>query len=100
MTRSYTGTPYFAESEPAYSCHAGHPFLFKPDVIAEVNGAVGAFVIHTVSTAPPPGTSALSPGNDSTTDQDPIVPDGLFANGFENAPALLTVPGAAKALLD
>ena len=70
------------------------------DVIAEVNGTVGAFVIHTVSTAPPPGTSALSPGNDSTTDQDPIVPDGLFANGFENAPTFLTVPGAAKALLD
>ena len=69
------------------------------DVMATVNGSVGAFVSNTVSTAPPSGTTALDTSNDSATDQDPIVPVGIFLDGFEDLqPPTLTVPGAKAAL--
>jgi alpha-tubulin suppressor-like RCC1 family protein len=69
------------------------------DVMATVNGSVGAFVSNTVSTAPPIGTTALDTSNDSATDQDPIVSIGIFFNGFEDPQRqTLTVPGAEAAL--
>ncbi len=68
------------------------------DLLAEVNGAVGAFVTNTATVSTPAGTTALNTGNDSATDQDPIVPEGMFANGFENSSTALTVPMAREAL--
>lgn len=69
------------------------------DLIATVDGTVGAFVTNTASVAAPAGTTALDTANDSATDSDPIVPLGLFADGFEGeAAASLSVPGAAAAL--
>lgn len=68
------------------------------DLLAEVNGTVGAFVINTATITPPAGTTALNPANDSATDQDPIVPDGLFADSFEGATTSLTVPMADEVL--
>jgi hypothetical protein len=46
----------------------------------------------------PAATTGLNPANDSATDQDPIVPNGLFANGFEGVPGALTAPDAKAAL--
>ncbi|MBK8285973.1 MAG: DUF11 domain-containing protein [Ahniella sp.] len=68
------------------------------DLLAEVNGAIGAFVTNTATVSTPAGTTALNPGNDSGTDQDAIVPEGIFANGFENSATVLTVPKAKEAL--
>jgi uncharacterized repeat protein (TIGR01451 family) len=69
------------------------------DVMAEVDGVVNAFVTNTATIAAPGGVTALNTGNDSATDQDPIVPVGLFADGFETSSTpLLGVPGAAEAL--
>lgn len=68
------------------------------DVMAEVDGSVGAFVTNTASTAPPVGTTALDTSNDSATDQDPIVPIGILTDGFESAGQGFTVNGASEAL--
>lgn len=69
------------------------------DVIAEVDGAVGGFVTNTASVAAPAGTTALNTGNDTATDEDPIVPVGVFRDGFEaGSGSGVTVPGADKAL--
>jgi uncharacterized repeat protein (TIGR01451 family) len=69
------------------------------DLMAEVDGSVGSFVTNTARIDVPAGVAGLDAGNDSATDQDSIVPDGVFADGFENAASALTVPGAAAALL-
>jgi uncharacterized repeat protein (TIGR02543 family) len=69
------------------------------DVMATVSGSVGAFVNNTVTTAPPNGTTALNTANDSATDQDLIVPIGIFVDGFEaSSRQPLTVSGAAAAM--
>jgi uncharacterized repeat protein (TIGR01451 family) len=70
------------------------------DLMAEVDGSVGSFVTNTARIDVPAGVAGLDASNDSATDQDSIVPDGVFADGFENAASALTVPGAAAALLD
>ncbi|MBK8287196.1 MAG: DUF11 domain-containing protein [Ahniella sp.] len=65
------------------------------DVLGTVDGTVGAFVTNTASVAVPNTLNDPSPGNNSATDQDPILSIGLFADGFENSSrANLTVPGA------
>lgn len=68
------------------------------DVTAEVDGSVGAFVANTASTAPPANITALDTGNDSATDQDPIVPIGIMTDGFESSEPGITVIGAKAAL--
>lgn len=69
------------------------------DVMAEVDGNVGAFVTNIASVVVPNGTTAINTSNDSATDQDPLVPIGVFSDGFETAPAqVLTVPGAEQAM--
>jgi hypothetical protein len=68
------------------------------DVVAEVDGSVGAFVTNSASVTLPIGISALDTANDTATDQDPIVPIGLFLDGFETATPPPTVPGAVQAL--
>ena len=51
-----------------------------------------------MTATPPAGTTALDPGNDSATDQDPIEPVGILADGFESPAVPPTVPGAAQSL--
>lgn len=68
------------------------------DVMAEVGGGSDAFVTNTASVSAPMGITELNTGNDNATDQDPIVPVGVFSNGFEDAINVLTVPMAEEAL--
>lgn len=56
------------------------------DVIAVVDGSVGALVSNRAQVQVPAGVTALVPGNDSATDEDVIVSVGIFADGYENAP--------------
>jgi uncharacterized repeat protein (TIGR01451 family) len=70
------------------------------DVMAEVDGSVGAFVINTASASLPAGITELNTGNNSATDQDAIVALGIFANGFEAVAMPPTVPGATEAMRD
>jgi uncharacterized repeat protein (TIGR01451 family) len=68
------------------------------DVMAVVDGSEGAFVSNVVTIATPAGVTALDTSNDSAIDQDPIVPIGLFVDGFEAVPTkVLTVRTAARA---
>ena len=69
------------------------------DVMATVDAAVNQTVINTATIAPPPGTLALNPGNDGSTDSDAVVPERIHKDGFEASSGnKLTVPGAADAL--
>jgi uncharacterized repeat protein (TIGR01451 family) len=68
------------------------------DLTAQVDGASGAFVSNTASVTVPEGITVLNTNDDSATDQDPILPIGVFANGFETTQATFTVPGAKSAL--
>lgn len=80
------------------SVNLGVNQFLRFDLLAEVSGAVGAFVTNTATVSTPVGTTALNPSNDSGTDQDPIVLEGIFGNGFENSTTVLTVPMAKEAL--
>jgi len=68
------------------------------DVTAEVDGGIGAFVINSASVSLPSGITTLDTANDTATDQDPIVPIGLFLDGFETSAPPPTVPGAVEAM--
>ena len=72
--------------------------IVRFDLTATVSGATGAFVANTATISPPAGTTALATGNDTATDQDVIVPVGVFADGFENAGSGLTAPEARAVL--
>ena len=80
------------------SVNLGVNQFLRFDLLAEVSGAVGAFVTNTATVSTPVGTTALNSSNDSGTDQDPIVLEGIFVNGFENSTSVLTVPMAKEAL--
>jgi uncharacterized repeat protein (TIGR01451 family) len=60
-------------------------------VVATVSADPGAFVTNTatIAAASPVEDSNLS--NNTATDQDPVVPIGLFADGFEDGPTAITV---------
>lgn len=64
---------------------AGQQLTFELSAI--VDGSKGAFVTNSASITGPAGISELDPGDNSATDEDPIVPDGLFRNGFEGGSA-------------
>ncbi|HET9484489.1 MAG TPA: hypothetical protein VFO79_11080, partial [Xanthomonadales bacterium] len=49
-----------------------------------VGGSVGGTLVNTASVNAPVGTPDPVGANNSATDTDAIVPDGVFANGFEN----------------
>lgn len=70
------------------------------DLLAGADGSVGAFVTNTASVAVPAGTTELDNASNSAVDSDPIVPVGVFSDGFETTPppAPLSVPGAAQAM--
>lgn len=71
--------------------------FLRYDLSARVQGTGGTLVSNTATITPPAGVSELNPSNNSATDAVLIVPEGVFANGFEAAPGALTVPAAAKA---
>lgn len=61
-------------------------------VMAQVNGAGAGSVINTAEVTLPAGLVTINPGNDTATDQDPILPFGIFGSGFEgmSTPPLVT----------
>lgn len=79
----------------AFDLAAGSHLRF--DVGATVAGAAGTHVLNTASVTLPAGVEALDPQNDSATDSDPIVPDAIFADGFETRAGTLSVPAAIEA---
>jgi uncharacterized repeat protein (TIGR01451 family) len=83
------------------SCAVNLPVnaFLRIDVMATVQGPLGALVRNEAAIAPPVGLTALNTANDLAVDQDVIVPDGVFKDGFGPvAGSSLTVPGAARAL--
>jgi uncharacterized delta-60 repeat protein/uncharacterized repeat protein (TIGR01451 family) len=68
------------------------------DVSATVNAGIGDSIINTATIAMPSGTTELDAASNTATDQNSVVPDAIFADGFEQAGSALTVPGAAEAL--
>ncbi|HET7842568.1 MAG TPA: Ig-like domain repeat protein [Xanthomonadales bacterium] len=68
--------------------------VLRFDLTATVAGATGAFVVNTATIATPAGTTSLDATNDASTDQDAIVPNGVFLDGFEGSGSGLTVPAA------
>ena len=71
--------------------------VLRFDLFAVVSAAPGGFIVNTAAVSTPANVTSLNPSNDSASDQDAVIPDGLFLNGFEeNAP--LTVPEALRVL--
>jgi uncharacterized delta-60 repeat protein/uncharacterized repeat protein (TIGR01451 family) len=68
------------------------------EVSATVNAAIGDTVINTATLTTPEGTTELDAGSNSATDQNSVVADAVFVEGFEEAGSVLTVAGAAEAL--
>lgn len=68
------------------------------DLVAEVDGNVGAFVTNEVAVSAPSGVTGLDATNDTASDSDAIVTEGIFRDGFENSASALTVSGAQAAL--
>ncbi len=71
--------------------------FLRYDLSARVQAGSGATVSNTASIAPPDGLDDADPSNNSATSTVLIVPQGVFADGFEPDQAPLTVPAAAKA---
>ncbi len=74
----------FGNLQVAIDLGVGQSLRF--DVIAVVDGSVGALVSNRAQVQVPAGVTALVPGNDSATDEDVIVSVGIFADGYEPAP--------------
>jgi len=68
------------------------------DVMATVNAEIGSSISNVASIAVPAGIVDIGAANNTATDVNDVVADGLFADGFEQAGAALTVVGAAEAL--
>jgi uncharacterized repeat protein (TIGR01451 family) len=69
------------------------------DVIAEVSADLGAIITNTVTVTAPVGIVALNTQDDSASDTDTVLPEGMFLDGFESGP-LFRVPGAQAAMQD
>lgn len=54
------------------------------EVTATVQGAIGSVVGNSATVLPPLGTNDSSPGNNTATDSDPIVPAPIFKDSFED----------------
>ena len=70
------------------------------DVSGLVGSSVGTQLSNTATITAPAGTVDLQPANNQATASILIVPEGIFANGFEATQQPLTVPAAAKAQAD
>lgn len=68
------------------------------DLIATVDGMIGDTIAATTGVTLPAGVAALDPGDDTDTDTNAIVGNGVFEDGFEG-PAL-SVPAGLRALSD
>ena len=70
------------------------------DVSGLVGSSVGTELSNTATITAPAGIVDLQPANNQATASILIVPEGIFANGFEATQQPLTVPAAAKAQAD
>jgi len=71
--------------------------FLRYDLSATVQAGAGATVSNTATVETPDGVDELDSDNNSATSSVLIVPEGIFANGFEAIVRSLTVPAAAKA---
>jgi uncharacterized repeat protein (TIGR01451 family) len=72
--------------------------FLRYDLSARVQTDGGtSLVSNTATVTPPAGIDELDPSNNSATDSTSVVPEGIFASGFEAGPDLLAVPAATKA---
>ena len=62
--------------------------LLQYTLIATPAGAPPAFITNTATVTNNDGSDPNA-GNDSASDTDPVVPEGILADGFEQAPTLL-----------
>ena len=53
------------------------------EINATVAASAGAFISHSATITAPVGVADSDPASNSAIDTDPVVPIGLFANGFE-----------------
>ena len=67
------------------------------DLSGTLQGVIGAQIQNTASVAAPSGVTDPDEGNNSSTASVLIVPEGIFADGFEAERGALTVPAAEKA---
>ncbi len=65
--------------------------VLRYQVSATVAADPGAFVSNTATISASAPVQDSNPANNTTTDQDPIVPIGLFAGGFEDVPGPITI---------
>jgi len=91
-------TPDAGSGGPDLLVDLGVNQYLRFDVMAIADGDVGAFVSLTATAVAPAGFVSINSSNDIATDQDAIVPIGVFANGFESAGQAVTVTGALRAL--
>jgi hypothetical protein len=66
------------------------------DLVATVNAAIGDSIVASAGVTLPAGVAALDPGDDSDTDTNAVVGNGVFGDGFEG-PAL-SVPAGKRAM--
>lgn len=59
---------------------------------ARVDAALGSKVTNTATIATPADVIELQPADNSATDSDHVGPEGVFGNGFEAPPNLISVP--------
>jgi uncharacterized repeat protein (TIGR01451 family) len=71
--------------------------FLRYDLSARVQADAGVTVSNTATVTPPASVAEADPGNNSATSIVLIVPEGIFADGFESSSGTLTVPAAAKA---
>jgi uncharacterized delta-60 repeat protein len=68
------------------------------DLIATVDGTIGDTITAAAGVTLPAGVTALDPGDDTDTDTNAIVGNGVFGDGFEGSG--LSVPAGLRALAD
>jgi uncharacterized repeat protein (TIGR01451 family) len=57
--------------------------------IATVDAQAGAFIVNTASITPPDGMGDSAPADNTATDTNAVLTEGLFSDGFENGGATL-----------
>ena len=67
--------------------------MLQYSIAARPSGNVGSFLTNTASVQSlDAGVADSDASNDSASDTDPIVGDGIHADGFENPPGMLFAP--------
>lgn len=65
--------------------------VLRYQVSATVVADPGAFITNTASISAAAPVQDSNPGNNIATDQDPVLPIGLFADGFEDGPGPIAI---------